>query len=66
MECALKLLMSKKIPISSRVRQQLEECLHEELFTVELVKTHNELLSSNNLEERYSKILLIIIIIKEW
>ncbi|XP_064393895.1 integrator complex subunit 8-like isoform X2 [Halichondria panicea] len=49
--CALKLLSPKTTPLSSPVRQGLEEWLREEILTLELLDTHT-ILTPDNVEKR--------------
>ncbi len=51
--CALKLLSPKTTPLSSSVRQGLEEWLREEILTLELLAAHSTL-TADNLERRYT------------
>ncbi len=49
--CALKLLSPKTTPLSSPVRQGLEEWLREEILTLELLDTHT-ILTPDNVDKR--------------
>ena len=50
--CALKLLSPKTTPLSSPVRQGLEEWLREEILTLELLDAHSTL-TPENVERRF-------------
>ena len=49
--CALKLLSPKTTPLTSMVRQQLEEYLREEILALELMDAHSQL-TPGNIEKR--------------